>query len=70
MNRCLNDLFAYCSNKPQETLKDSYKLASTYRGQPVKVPCTVRACQRYPQTCPHYLTLSQSLHLKHPDRFP
>jgi len=65
MNRCLNDLFAYCSNEPHPVESTETSTSYNYRGQPVLIEITVTRCLRDSKTCPHCTTFTKSLQLSH-----
>lgn len=64
MNRCLNDIFGYCYNKPHPTRVKYQKSTFDYRGHIHLVTITVTRCINNHQTCAHYLTHIQLQALK------
>lgn len=56
MNRCLNDLFGYCYDKPQPKKVHYDKVTFDYRGQPHHDDTVVLKCRNNPYICSYYLT--------------
>ena len=61
MNRCLNDIFAYCQGKPKPKESTEIKTAFDYKGNTNQWIIPIIICKLNPLTCPKYVTFSQIL---------
>ena len=64
MNRCLNDVFAYCRTNPKPVEAQVDEVTFDYRGKEHHELIPVIRCSESCLTCPDYLSLTQSLDLQ------
>ena len=61
MNRCVNDLFGYCTGQPDGNPETTSRVVGYYKGVPDEVTITITPCSLDPQTCGKYRSHTQEL---------
>ncbi|MBA7696708.1 hypothetical protein ES703_105359 [subsurface metagenome] len=61
MNRCVNNVFGYCTDKPNGKPFTTSRVAGYYKGMPDEVTITTTPCSLDPRTCGKYRSHTQQL---------
>ena len=63
MNRCLGDFFAYCRGEPKAITVEKHYGTVNLRGRAEELTFYVPGCKNDVETCPLFLTATQSFGL-------